>query len=369
MYDALAAQGCEVRHIGHTLRPWSARIPYLPQFLVRAAERRRNAQESILETAVTRARALERELARAAVDVLFAPVASVEIAFLRTALPIAYLSDSTSRLLSAYYPVVMAFPEQDKRDQEVCEQRAIGCASLLVYPTQWAAQSAIDDYGADPARVRLIPFGANMHCSASTAERLIAGRKPEASCNLLFVGKDWERKGGDIAIETLDALLARGIDVHLTLCTEHSPGALGHARARLIGPLDPRDPRQRSELNQLFMQTDFLVVPSRAECFGVVYCEAAAYGVPALGTQTGGIPAIITNGVTGFTLPLEARGNAYAELIGDLLADPARYRAMATAARKGYEERLNWTVWGRTVATELRILRDARISQRKNRPH
>ena len=109
------------------------------------------------------ARVLEPERAGKCFDVIFAPVASKEIAFCDTDLPIAYLSDATFRVLSDCYPEMAGMPKEWRDKREECEQRAIARADLLIYPSRWAADSAVADYGADPDKTRVIPLGANLH--------------------------------------------------------------------------------------------------------------------------------------------------------------------------------------------------------------
>jgi glycosyltransferase involved in cell wall biosynthesis len=82
----------------------------------------------------------------------------------------------------------------------------------------------------------------------------------------------------------------------------------------------------------------------------MVFCEAAAYGLPVVATRTGGVPEIVTEGENGVTLPLEARGDAYARVIARIHADEACYRHMAACGRRAFETRLNWEVWGDTAA-------------------
>ena len=88
------------------------------------------------------------------------------------------------------------------------------------------------------------------------------------------------------------------------------------------------------KLEQHFATADFFVLPTRFEAYGIVFCEAAAYGVPSLGSRTGGVPTIIDEGVTGYTFDLNANGQAYAQRIMELVREPEHWQAMRTAARK-----------------------------------
>jgi glycosyltransferase involved in cell wall biosynthesis len=100
------------------------------------------------------------------------------------------------------------------------------------------------------------------------------------------------------------------------------------------------------QLDEIFRQTDFLLLPTRAECAGVVFSEASAYGIPSITTNTGGVTTYVKDGINGFALPLEAGAAAYAEKIEWLLTDSFQYQRLRLSSRELYDEYLNWNSWG-----------------------
>src|SRR5436190_335365 len=82
---------------------------------------------------------------------------------------------------------------------------------------------------------------------------------------------------------------------------------------------------QRRQLEKLFETSDFLLLPTRSECYGMVFCEASAYGLPSITTDTGGISGAVKDGENGFMLPLSARGQEYAEAIAKVYLDDQLY--------------------------------------------
>ena len=107
--------------------------------------------------------------------------------------------------------------------------------------------------------------------------------------------------------------------------------------------------RQSAQLWRLFEEASFFILPSRAECFGVVFCEAAAYGLPTIATNTGGIREILGRGDWGTMLAPHAPPEAFARWIHAARADAQAYARMAWAARRDFEERLNWPVFCREL--------------------
>ncbi|MCI0596883.1 MAG: glycosyltransferase family 4 protein, partial [candidate division Zixibacteria bacterium] len=113
--------------------------------------------------------------------------------------------------------------------------------------------------------------------------------------------------------------------------------------------LDKNDPRQNERLTRLFLESDFLLLPTRYECYGVVFCEAAAFGLPVIAADTGGVSGVVREGENGHLLPYEVGGADYARLIAEIYRDDDRYYELVRKSRKLFEERLNWDVWAQTV--------------------
>ena len=110
--------------------------------------------------------------------------------------------------------------------------------------------------------------------------------------------------------------------------------------------------------DDMLCKTDMLILPTKAECFGVVFCEASAYGIPSLSYATGGVTDAITNGVNGYTLDINKGPEDFADRIKSIIDDPDLIESLKRSSRKHYEEELNWTVWVnkiRTIAEGFKI--------------
>jgi glycosyltransferase involved in cell wall biosynthesis len=158
-------------------------------------------------------------------------------------------------------------------------------------------------------------------------------------CVLLFVGIGWERKGGAIALEAARRLNEAGIPTTLKIVGSQAPGDLP-PYVEQLGFINKNEPEGQSRLAQLYRTSDIFILPSRAEAFGVVVAEAAAFGVPALVSDTGGLAETVSEGRSGFTIPLSDNGTLFAERAKTILAD---YVNFAESAYAEFEQRLNWT--------------------------
>jgi glycosyltransferase involved in cell wall biosynthesis len=282
-----------------------------------------------------------RKLNQTSVDVILAPVAAAELNFLATNIPIIYLSDATFKLYQKYYPLNL--DQQEAEWSEKQELTAISKASKIVYSSKWAADSAISDYQADADNVVVLPFGANLD-NPPLAEEILS-KKQMSSCRLLFVGKDWHRKGGDIAFQTLISLCNQGIDAELVMVGCTPPAEIKHDKLTVIPFLNKNIPEQRRQLDELFLKSNFFILPTRADCSPIVLCEANAFGLPVLTTDICGIPTIISNGKNGYRLPLAAGGDDYANIIVENFSDSTHYENLVRSSREEYDARLNWNKW------------------------
>jgi glycosyltransferase involved in cell wall biosynthesis len=293
----------------------------------------------------------EDKLGRLDCDVIFAPAGSVTLANLRTSVPIVYLSDTTQRLMVDYYSEFSNLSKSSLRTADELEAAAVRKSRELVYPSTWAARSAVEDYGANPERVHVVPFGANID-DWPDRERALAFQQ-NGKCGLLFVGREWERKGGDLAFEALVELERLGVETELTIVGCRPPAKLRHPALKVIPFLNKNNPTERAQLEELYFSSHFFLLPTRAECFSIALCEANAYGLPILSTQTGGLVELVRDGINGFLLPLKARGHEYAARAHEVFSNPATYQALRVSSREEFETRLNWDVWGRSMKTIL----------------
>lgn len=280
-------------------------------------------------------------------DIIFAPTASTEIAFLNTKIPIIYLSDTTFALIHNYYPEFSNLMDISIEEGNCIERLAIKKSKVVLYPTEWAANSAIKDYGADRNKIRVIPFGANLDIAPQKEK--IQNKRKSGTCRLLFVGVDWKRKGGEIAFETLLHLEKLGLKAELIVCGCKPPKSFYHKNMKVIPFLNKNNEKELETFYDLYYNADFFILPSRAECMGEVFIEASAFGVPSITTDTGGIASVVKNNENGFTLPIDARGEQYAELIYKNYLNDQTYYRLRTSSRIAFEERLNWDTWALKV--------------------
>ena len=301
------------------------------------------------------ARQFAKRLQQQEYDVLLAPASFTEIAYLNTDIPIVYIEDSTLRQLVDFYPGLMGLLDVSKQELNHIEKRALDKAALVCYSSEWAAQSAIQDYGADASKVVVIPFGANYPSPPPASE--ISPKRRGAQCRLFLLGGEWGRKGGAIAYEAMVELNRRGVPATLTVVGCAPPPEEAHRYQHpgftTIPYLNMGKPEDLARLDELFRTADFFILPSRAECAAIAFADANSFGLPVVTTDVGGIASFVAQGETGVMLPLSATGTDFAVAIERLYQDEAAYHGMRVAARQRYEQLLNWDQWATQLKQEL----------------
>jgi glycosyltransferase involved in cell wall biosynthesis len=290
-------------------------------------------------------RQLKKELKKRPVDILFVSASSQFIAYLETDIPVIYMTDATFQQLQGYYPYFSNLVKYNSKQGIELDRKAFKKTTHCMLASDWNKNSAINDYGIDANKISVIPCGANLdEIPAVSALNMDSS----GQCRLLFLGVEWERKGGEIAVEVFSLLKQKGANPRLYIIGCVPPVDISPEKNMIVIPfLDKNKPEDFYQLHNIFLQTDFLFLPTRAECAGVVFSEASAYAIPSITTDTGGVATYVKNGINGFALPRQAGAEIYAEKINQLYADMPAMKNLKLSTRKYYEETLHWDLWGR----------------------
>ena len=357
IWRAVAAAGADVELVGNLHVPRSTRRR-VRKLWARYVERKQTHPFWDVDTARGLAETARQRLADVRADVILSP-SPLPLAFLTDPRPKVVWTDATFAGLSATYP---EFSPARLSRAAVRGGRAIDRAAArnatLVYASDWAAETAIDQCGADPRRVRTIPFGAIVEDATDDSAARDLSRP-----RLLFVGVDWLRKGGDKAVAVVARLRDRGLPATLTVVGCRPENSLPKPDfVEYVDFVDKTTAAGRARLADLYRASTFLIVPSSAEAYGLVFAEAAAFAVPSLSHRVGGIPTVVSDGVTGKLFDVADGVDAWADWVVAVVGDPVRYPTMAAAAFADARDRLNWTVAGRAMVGLLTSVAEDRIA-------
>jgi glycosyltransferase involved in cell wall biosynthesis len=202
-------------------------------------------------------------------------------------------------------------------------------ARLILPWSNWTKASVMNDYQVPEEKIVVLPPGVDTEQWAPPPAELREAylREPGQLPRVLFVGGDFERKGGRLL---LDWFLSRGqqrCELHMVTRT---PPALRKPPSglHLYTNLESNDPR----LMQLYRKSHVFVLPTLADCFGIASVEAMATGLPVITTDVGGVPDIVEEGQQGFLIQPND-GAALASRLERLLEDVPLRRALGEQAR------------------------------------
>jgi D-inositol-3-phosphate glycosyltransferase len=211
------------------------------------------------------------------------------------------------------------------------EARILGAVDRIVAATTVERTHLVKHYGADPARIAVIPCGVDTNLflpGDQAAARAVLGLDDQLQ--LLYVGRLAPIKGLETLLDAMARLRAAGTRVRLSIvggdADEPLNGHEGELRARLAR-LDLRSavtfvgaqPQER--LRAWYVAADATVLPSHYESFGMVAMEAMACGIPVVASRVGGLQTTVRDGVTGLLVP-DHDPAALAGALDRLLGDP-----------------------------------------------
>lgn len=292
------------------------------------------------------------KLAKFNSNVVLCPENSIPISYLDCKQPVVLWTDAPLCASIDFYPWLSNLAKETRDRLYAMEKLALERCQLLIFLSDWAAQTAIETYGIDPAKVAVVPWGANLETNRDFEDiNNIVEAKNNECCKLLFIGVDWIRKGGDIAFKIAEELNSRGIETELTVvgCEPEPEAEVLPNYVKKLGFIPKYTREGLKKINKLFAESHFLVLPSRADFSPHVFCEANSFGLPCIGTQVGGISTLIKHDLNGKTFSLNASITEYCTYIASLMNNYKDYKQLSRSSFNEYQTRLNWSVAGQTA--------------------
>lgn len=241
--------------------------------------------------------------------------------------PYALYVDQTRLMAERGWPSWMPLTRAERSSVLGLERHMYAAAAHVLVMGTPARDSLIVDYGVDPRRITVAGGG------------LMFNALPEASSlavepTIMFVGRDFERKGGDCLLRAFALVRAE-----LPEATLHVVGV--RRRFEQPGVVSHSMIRTRERMSELYRRTRVFCMPSRYEPYGFVFAEAMAHGVPCIGTTVQSIPEILDHGQAGLLVaPGDAR--ALADALLTLLGDHRLASKLGAAGREHVERCLTW---------------------------
>jgi phosphatidylinositol alpha-1,6-mannosyltransferase len=181
---------------------------------------------------------------------------------------------------------------------------------------------------------------------------------------IVSVGRLVHRKGQDVLIEAMPAILKEVPEAHVLMIGEGPYRSYLENRAKALGIQEKITfigRIQYADLPRYICVGDLFVMPSRSrlaglevEGLGIVYLEASACGLPVIAGNSGGAPDAVLQGETGLVIDGTKKEEIAAAAIG-LLLDAPRSKAMGIRGRQWIMQEWRWDIWSTRFAQLLKV--------------
>lgn len=227
------------------------------------------------------------------------------------------------------------------------ERRIFRAADAVACASRWAMDSVERDYGA--ARERLF---LHMPCVPVGEMRERRVRGPGEPLRIVFVGNDWERKGGPRLLRWHQERWADRAELHV--CSAGAPVDPG-ARNVVWHGATPHE----KLVEEVLPAADLMVMPTREDRFLIAAQEAQAAGVPVVTSRLAAIPEVVADGVSGLLCEREDDAGFIAAVESLMNDDAKRERFSRAAAARGRRE-LSGRIWHSHLMDQRVALADGR---------
>lgn len=271
-------------------------------------------------------------------DFLFFPQGAQMMLYNNINIPFIYHADAMiDSMLDYYFSNINVFSKRMAISQEFSTVKA---ATINIRSSQWAIEDVIKYTGGTNSYV--LEFGPNLDIKdTSTADVYKNGE-----LRILFSGVDWNRKGGDFAVEVVETIRKAGIDAHLIIAGPKEVPEICKNKSYIdfVGFLDKNVDRDYKKYVSLYKTSHIFILPTQAECAGVVFSEASVFGLPSYTFLTGGTGNYVKDGINGHTFSLNDSTNVWAnQIITDVRNNTLRY--LHEGALMMSQNVLSWDVW------------------------
>lgn len=235
------------------------------------------------------------------------------------------------------------------------ESKILRSADLVACWSRWAADSVARDCGVNPDRIILNKSCATIDPTApfrTHDETPMRGTPEGGPVRIVYVGNDWERKGGPRLIRWHQERWSDIAQVHV--CSRSAPQDHGLKNVIWHGATD-----RNTLFTKILPSMDLMVIPTRIDTFLIAAQEALSFGLPVVTSSIAGLPEVVRDGVTGL-LCRHDDDAAFVAAIERLLKDHTLRRTMGHAARSFALHNLSSSIWHNHLFDQLVALADGR---------
>jgi glycosyltransferase involved in cell wall biosynthesis len=220
------------------------------------------------------------------------------------------------------------------------EQRIYDNATAMFTMSQHVKKSLIDQYHCPAEKISCVGAGCNVDYQSTPLQNDNYRNK-----HILFVGVEWERKGGPLLVEAFKKVLKKHPDARLTIVGSNPE--LNVPNCNVVGTVSI------NQVRQFYPQASIFCLPTRVEPFGIVFIEAMLYRIPVVAPNLGALPDFVTHNESGMLVQpnnVEALANALIHL----LDHPEICQKMGEAGHLAVRDNYTWETVGQRIQSVIK---------------
>lgn len=224
------------------------------------------------------------------------------------------------------------------------EREIYGNATRVFTMSEHVTRSLSTDYGVPETRIECVYAGSNSNI-------LALGKIPRTGSRsvpvILFVGVEWERKGGADLVAAFERLRLKHTEVVLKIvgCNPR----LTVSGCVVVGKVS------LEEMPAYYAEASIFCLPTKVEPFGIAFVEAMHAGLPIVGTDLGAVKDMVRNGENGYRVPVGDVDSIYQSLDCLLEAPEQRLIEMGATSRRIAREFYTWEAVGNRLKKAIDI--------------
>ena len=219
------------------------------------------------------------------------------------------------------------------------EKKIYQNASLVFVRSSNILDSLVEQYEIRPEKIKCVFSGSNV-----VVNEINTADKNYSNQNILFVGLEWERKGGPELIEAFKIVLEKFPNATLTIVGANPQIQIPNTK--IVGKVSP------GSLVNYYKEASIFCLPTRLEPFGIAFLEAMQARLPIIGTRIGAVPDFVEDGFNGLLVePGDINGISNAMI--KLLEQPENCRLYGERSKEIADNKYNWQAVGKRIKQHI----------------
>lgn len=221
-----------------------------------------------------------------------------------------------------------------------CEKSIYENATINFTMSNHVTYSIINDYQIDPKKVSCVYAGPNS--IIENVDKISDARY--GAKNILFVGVNWERKGGPTLVKAFEKILKTHPDANLTIvgCNPE----IDVKNCNIVGKIPVTD------VSKYYEKASIFCLPTTLEPFGMVFVEAMTYKLPIVSTRIGALPDFVEDGINGFLVEPED-SDTLAEKLTTLLNSSSQCKSFGEYSVHIVKNKYTWENVGKKIKNSI----------------